>query len=76
MTRCHQGSQEVIDYMETHVFFYVFYLMFYLYLFLNIIDIRFCYKYEGDNMETALPPNMQLGEKITIQYFMVNAAFM
>ena len=37
--------------------------IFFLYL-LAHIDVRFCYKYEGENMETVISPNPQPGKKI------------
>ena len=58
-----EAHKKFIDYMETHVFPYVFYMLG-LYLFVDVTNIRYCYKYEEDNMETAVLPNLKPGEKI------------
>ena len=63
-----EARKKFINYMETYVFPYVLYMLD-LYLFIDVANIRFCYKYEGDNMETAVPPNLKPGEKIHYPIF-------
>ena len=63
-----EARKKFINYMETYVFPYVFYMLD-LYLFVDVANIRFCYKYEGDNMETAVPPDLKLGKKIHYPIF-------
>ena len=63
-----EAHKEFFDYLETHVFPCVFY-MFYLYLFIDIANIRYCYKYEGNNMETGVLPDLKPGKKIYYPIF-------
>ena len=58
-----EARKKFINYMETNVFLCVFYMLI-LYIFINIAHVRYCYKYEGDNMETAVPPDLKPGKKI------------
>ena len=63
-----EARKKFINYMETNVFLCVFYMLI-LYIFINIAHVRYCYKYEGDNMETALPPDLKPGKKIHYPIF-------